>query len=227
MRIAIAGLFEEVNTFAVETMGLWTGEEDRDFSIGGGTRTYHGAGALLGLDQIVMQTGLTVRMQRVSLAPIAAEVAQLLRGYDAGLAPAEIHRALFDPMSGDLVAEPKRLWKGVIDTAPIHTAEIGGQSTVDVAEALAAGGTEPRYRAGYEVTVDKEPAAVIEDLLRACLGQVAEVGGQWKLRVGGAGASPAAVAWARAHALTPSPTNSPAANKRRCPGFARIAGVRS
>ena len=94
--------------------------------------------ALLGLDQIVMQTGLTVRMQRVSLAPIAAEVAQMLRGYDAGLAPAEIHRALFDPMSGDLIAEPKRLWKGVIDTAPIHTAEIGGQSTVDVALASAA-----------------------------------------------------------------------------------------
>ncbi|OHC52150.1 MAG: hypothetical protein A3D16_08640 [Rhodobacterales bacterium RIFCSPHIGHO2_02_FULL_62_130] len=126
------------STGATETMGLWTGEEDRDFSIEGGTRTYHGAGALLGLDQIVMQTGLTVRMQRVSLAPIAAEVAQMLRGYDAGLAPAEIHRALFDPMSGDLIAEPKRLWKGVIDTAPIHTAEIGGQSTVDVALASAA-----------------------------------------------------------------------------------------
>lgn len=126
------------STGAVETMGLWTGEEDREFTIGGSTRTYHGAGGLLGLDQIVMQTGLTVRMQRVSLAPIATEVAQLLRGYDAGLAPAEIHRALFDPMTGDLVAEPKRLWKGVIDTAPIHTGEIGGQSTVDVALASAA-----------------------------------------------------------------------------------------
>lgn len=55
----------------------------------------------------------------------------------------------------------------------------------DVATALAAGGTEPAYRAGYEVTIDKEPASVIEELLKACGGQVAEIGGQWKYRVGG------------------------------------------
>lgn len=55
----------------------------------------------------------------------------------------------------------------------------------DVATALAAGGTEPAYRAGYEVTIDKEPASIIEELLKACGGQVAEIGGQWKYRVGG------------------------------------------
>lgn len=80
------------------------------------------------------------------------------------------------------------IWGGDAAAADLPLANwFTGMNEADVAEALAAGGTEPRYRAGYEVTVDKEPAAVIEDLLQACLGQVAEVGGQWKLRVGGAG----------------------------------------
>ena len=35
--------------------------------------------------------------------------------------------------------------------------------------------------------MDKEPASVIEELLKTCTGQVAEVGGQWKARVGGVG----------------------------------------
>jgi hypothetical protein len=44
-----------------------------------------------------------------------------------------------------------------------------------------------QYRAGYEVRVDMEPAAVIEELLKGCTGQIAEVGGALKIRVGGPG----------------------------------------
>lgn len=80
------------------------------------------------------------------------------------------------------------IWGGDALAADLPLASwFSGMNEADVAEALAAGGTEPRYRAGYEVTVDKEPAGVIEELLRACLGQVAEVGGAWKIRIGGAG----------------------------------------
>lgn len=111
-------------------VGLWTGEEDRDFIIDGGTRTYGGAGAILGLDAIVMQTGLTVRMQRLNLSPLAPEVIAMIRDYDAGLAPAQIHRAMFDPATGNLIAAPRRIWKGVVDSAQIHTAELGGESNV-------------------------------------------------------------------------------------------------
>jgi hypothetical protein len=49
------------------------------------------------------------------------------------------------------------------------------------------GGTEPQYRAGYEVSVDMEPADVIAELLKACSGQLTEVGGTWIPRVGGPG----------------------------------------
>jgi len=50
-----------------------------------------------------------------------------------------------------------------------------------------AGGTEPQYRAGFEVLVDDEPAEVIAELLKTCAGQLAEVGGIWKPRIGGPG----------------------------------------
>lgn len=45
-------------------------------------------------------------------------------------------------------------------------------------------GTEPQYRAGLEVALDDEPAAVIEELLKAACAQMAEIGGIWKIRVG-------------------------------------------
>lgn len=47
-------------------------------------------------------------------------------------------------------------------------------------------GTENRYRAGYEVKVDEEPLGVIDEILKACSGDLVEVGGSWYIRVGGA-----------------------------------------
>jgi hypothetical protein len=119
-------------------LGFWNGEEDRSFTVGGESRVYLGGGALLSVDPIVMMTGVVVRMQRVTLSPLFPEVAELLRGYDAWRAPTEIHRALFDPASGNLIADPKRVWKGVIDHAPIQTPAIGGESVVEVTLASAA-----------------------------------------------------------------------------------------
>ena len=48
-------------------------------------------------------------------------------------------------------------------------------------------GTEPQFRAGLEVSVDEEPADVIGELLKACAGNIAEIGGLWKSRVGAPG----------------------------------------
>ncbi len=46
---------------------------------------------------------------------------------------------------------------------------------------------ESEFRAGFEVKVDMEPAAVMEEILKGCTGQMAEVGGALKMRVGGPG----------------------------------------
>lgn len=43
---------------------------------------------------------------------------------------------------------------------------------------------EPQFRAAFEVSVDQEPASVIEELLRGASGQLAELGGVWKPRLG-------------------------------------------
>ena len=119
-------------------LGFWTGEEDASFTIKGVSRPYIGGGALANVDPIVMRAGLEVRSQRIVLAPLFDAVALLLRGYDAFRAPIQIHRALFNPQSNALIAEPRLFWKGLIDSAPIQTPAIGGESSVEVSLSSAA-----------------------------------------------------------------------------------------
>jgi hypothetical protein len=111
--------------------GLWNGDHDRTFVIGGESRLYAAAGGLLQVAPIVYQVGLDPRTHRIQLSPLDPAVAQLFRGYDTRLAPVEVHRALMDPETGDLIAEPRRLIKGRLDKAPIPTPEIGGQVTIE------------------------------------------------------------------------------------------------
>lgn len=49
------------------------------------------------------------------------------------------------------------------------------------------GATEPRFRTGYEIKVDKEPAEIIEELFKCSSTRIAEVGGAFKPRTGGPG----------------------------------------
>ncbi|MFN4172709.1 MAG: hypothetical protein ACK4GW_13245 [Pseudorhodobacter sp.] len=125
-------------TGEVETIGIWNGRRDRAFTIGGATRTYKGAGGLLSVDPIVYIKGLGVQMQRARLSPIDEEVELLIRGYDARLAPVEIHRALFDPQSRALVDEPHRVFRGRIDKAPVTVPELGGEMSVEITMASSA-----------------------------------------------------------------------------------------
>ena len=120
------------STGATETMGIWDGDDHQDFTIGGVVRTYFGAGSVLALDPITMATGLDVRMQRLTLAPVAPKVEMLIRGYDVRLAPVEVHRALFDPVTRALIAEPLRTFLGWIDSVSIPTPVVGGQASIEV-----------------------------------------------------------------------------------------------
>jgi len=54
----------------------------------------------------------------------------------------------------------------------------------DASVSRADGTTEPAWRAGFEVAVDADPADVIEEILKGCGGQLAEVGGEWHIRIG-------------------------------------------
>jgi len=126
------------DTGAVEQIGFWTGDDHQDFTIDAEARSYFGAGGMLEIAPLVMQAGIVVRMQRLVLSPLAPEVAQLFRGYDARLAPVQIHRALFDPDTRDLVDTPHLLFRGWIDAASIVTPEAGGAAQIEVTLAGAA-----------------------------------------------------------------------------------------
>lgn len=49
---------------------------------------------------------------------------------------------------------------------------------------LVAGGTEPQFRAGAEISVDQQPIEVINELLNSCSARIAEIGGVYKILVG-------------------------------------------
>jgi hypothetical protein len=115
---------------AVSPIGFWTGDDHRDFTVGGASRLYYGAGGLLALDQIVQGVGMSVRQHQVSLSAIAPEVEVAIRGYDVRLVPCEIHRAEFDTASGNLLAAPEMVVDGEVDAVTINTPQEGGEASV-------------------------------------------------------------------------------------------------
>ena len=80
------------------------------------------------------------------------------------------------------------IWGGRVAAADLVAASwMAAMNECDVASPAVGGGTEAQFRAGFEVTLDQQPADVIAELLKACSGQIVEVGGRWKVRAGGAG----------------------------------------
>ena len=127
-------------TGAAEALGLWQGDDHLTIAINGTNRTYYGAGGLIGVEPIRAGIGLEVRMLQLALSPLTPEVAQLLRGYDARLAPAEVHRGLLSLETGLLIAEPIRVFRGWVDEVKIRTGEVGGTGEATVTLASAARG---------------------------------------------------------------------------------------
>lgn len=137
-RILIWAVARNRGSGVEESLGLWTGAQDASFTIGGTPRTYVGAGSIMEIPPIVSQTGIAVRMQRFSLSPLSPAVATLIRTYDARFAKIEIHRALFDPVTGVLVAEPHQLFKGIIDEVALPIDPKSGEHRCDVTVASSA-----------------------------------------------------------------------------------------
>ena len=46
------------------------------------------------------------------------------------------------------------------------------------------GGTKAQYVAGFEVRVSETPKAILAELLKSCAGEIADIGGIWKIHVG-------------------------------------------
>lgn len=138
-----------IATGATESLGLWDGDDDHDFVIGGVTREYRGAGGLLGMDDPIYETGLVVRRMNIWLTLAAPEVLAAAMDYDLRLAPVEVHRIFTDPHSHLPIAAPHRIWKGFADGAPSSRAGLGSggkRLTLTVASAaMALTQTVPLY----------------------------------------------------------------------------------
>lgn len=87
------------------------------------------------------------------------------------------------------------VWGGGIDGADFDLpALMAAANACDAMAPDGQGGTEPSYRAGFEVQVADEPKAVIEELKKACAGALIDTGVTWAARAGGPGLPVYAVA---------------------------------
>lgn len=84
------------------------------------------------------------------------------------------------------------IWGGKAPADAFRLAEWTVEANkADQLVSLSGGGTEPQFRAGFEVTAFDEPSSIVEELMRGCGGQVADIGGTWRIRIG----APALPVW--------------------------------
>ena len=112
------------STGAIEAQGFWTGEGDRSFDPGSGSRLYKGDGRVVEVENFPYREGLEILTHRFSLAMADADIEALIRGTDCRMARVEIHRALFDA-DGNLIGTPHPMRIGDIDEQSIMLAASG------------------------------------------------------------------------------------------------------
>lgn len=113
------------------TFGIWNGDDNQTFTVGGDARVYLGAQGAFSVDPVIEEVGTVVRSQNVRLSSITPEVEAVARGYDLRLAPAELHLALLDPESAALIDLQLR-FRGQVTSAPIPTPPVNGSAPMSV-----------------------------------------------------------------------------------------------
>lgn len=98
---------------------------------GTSTRIYVGGGSMLDMADIPLTSDLTIRTVRVPLSQIHAEVQAMVRGADIRLADVQIHRAILDPDTRQLVSA-KCHFLGQVDRAPLGTPSVGEEGGVEI-----------------------------------------------------------------------------------------------
>lgn len=101
-----------------EAIGLSNLDDHRDFLVEGETRTFYGAGNVLGLQPIRSVTGLDVIYHSIELPPFTDEVRIILDQYDGHLAPVRIYSVALDVDTMEPLAAPIRFVKGTLQEAP-------------------------------------------------------------------------------------------------------------
>ncbi|MBL9046804.1 MAG: hypothetical protein JNK34_05750 [Tabrizicola sp.] len=106
-------------TGVAEPFGIWTGDDDRTFTIDGGPRDYLGQGSLIDVGDIVAEAGYVVRITRMILAHLQPDIAAILATRDLRHVPVTWHQVHLAPGSFELVAPPRRVFKGRVEVTPL------------------------------------------------------------------------------------------------------------
>lgn len=117
-----------------ETVGFWNGDDHQSFVINGQSRLYYGAGNVLGYGDATFEAALNIRSFAVTTAYLTPEIELALRGYDTRFARTDVHLALFDTATNNLVAPPVRVFKGWINKVKLKTPKVNetGSATVEL-----------------------------------------------------------------------------------------------
>ena len=132
-RTFIRFIAENRTTGEDERLCLWTGIDHQEFGIGGFFDTFYGAGNILGLGDMDNTIGTVVRGYTIKLAPLAPEVATLLRVYEPRGARAFIYTGLMSVETGLLIQNTIiRRFKGFVDKVKINEPPSGGNGDASV-----------------------------------------------------------------------------------------------
>jgi hypothetical protein len=118
--------------------GVWTGDDDRTFTIDGQPRTYFGAGAMGAPGDLTFETGYVVRILRAQLAHFHTDVADRLALTNLRLARCDLHQIHMAPGSHDLIAAPLLKFRGVVETVNLPRPAQGQSGMADVQMASSA-----------------------------------------------------------------------------------------
>lgn len=122
-----------LQTGLVETFDFWTGTDILDFTIEGEIRTCIGAQTMVAMPAIQREIGIRDRTIRIGLSPIAATVANILKGYDVRTHAADLHECYFQPGGGPLIGTPHRLLKGIVSGLSVTDPPPGGEARAELA----------------------------------------------------------------------------------------------
>jgi hypothetical protein len=120
------------STNAEATLGLWTGDDAEEITVGGAERTYYGAGAVLDLDPMISSSRLQVHRWAFRVSPLSDAVVTAVRQYNARLAAVEVHEWFWDPVAHAPLADPVRAFRGTIMDVQMPVAALDSEAVATI-----------------------------------------------------------------------------------------------
>lgn len=118
------------STGAPETLSLWTGAEDRIFTVDGINRTYLGDGSIIQVPPISYQAGIEVQYYEITLSGASPSVREAFFVHDMRFAKVEMHVAFFT--TDRIFIDLWRPFKGSVAEPDLSRASVGGNQVYNI-----------------------------------------------------------------------------------------------